>query len=166
MIAPGYIILAVFVQSYLYVHINPCWWYSLHYSVTLYLCKTFMALSLGFTLYHCYLLFFLPISWFYGYNNFMALNSLLCADVPLRNCSINQSTLQVFLGLPLGLVPSTSYSIHFFTQSLSSFCSTCPYHHNLFHCSTEIMSSNSSLRAIKSTIKLLTEIFFQNRWTK
>ena len=33
----------------------------------------------------------LSILWFYGYNIFMALNSLLCADVPLRNCSINQS---------------------------------------------------------------------------
>jgi len=52
---------------------------------------------------------------------------------------------QVFFGLPLGLAPSTSYSIHFFIQSLSSFCSTCPYHHNLFCCSTKIMSSNPSL---------------------
>jgi len=41
--------------------------------------------------------------------------------------------------------PSTSYSIHFFTQSLSSFCRTYPYHRNLFCCSTEIMSSNPSL---------------------
>jgi len=32
-----------------------------------------------------------------------------------------------------------------FTQSLSSFHSTCPYDHNLFCCSTEIMSSNPSL---------------------
>jgi len=56
-----------------------------------------------------------------------------------------QSLSQVFFGLPLGLVPSTSYSIHFLTQSLSSFRSTCPYHRNLFRCSTEIMSSNSSL---------------------
>jgi len=32
-----------------------------------------------------------------------------------------------FFGLPLGLSPSTSYSIHFFTQSLSSFCNTCPH---------------------------------------
>ena len=39
-----------------------------------------------------------------------------------------------FFGLPLGLAPSSSYSIHFFTQSLSSFRSTCPYHHNLFCC--------------------------------
>jgi len=52
---------------------------------------------------------------------------------------------QVFFGLPLGLAPSTSYSIHFFIQSLSSFCSTCPYHRNVFCCSTEIMSSNPSL---------------------
>jgi len=44
-----------------------------------------------------------------------------------------------------GLAPSTSYSIHFCTQSLSSFRNTCPYHRNLFHCSTEIMSSNTSL---------------------
>jgi len=53
--------------------------------------------------------------------------------------------LQVLFGLPLSLAPSTSYSIHFFTQSLSSFRSTCPYHRNLFRCSTEIMSSNPSL---------------------
>ena len=50
-----------------------------------------------------------------------------------------------FFGLPLGLAPSTSYSIHFFSQSLSSIYSTCPYHRNLFCCSTEIMSSNPSL---------------------
>ena len=43
------------------------------------------------------------------------------------------------------LAPSTSYSIHFFTQSLSSFRSTCPYHRNLFCYSTKIMSSNPSL---------------------
>jgi len=48
-------------------------------------------------------------------------------------------------GLPLGLEPSTSYSMYFFTQSLSSFCNTCPYHLNLFRRSTEIMSSNPSL---------------------
>jgi len=52
---------------------------------------------------------------------------------------------QVFFGLPLGLAPSTSYSIHFFTQSLSSFRNTCHTHCNLFRCSTEIMSSNTSL---------------------
>jgi len=49
--------------------------------------------------------------------------------------------LQVFFGLPLGLAPPTSYSI----QSLSSFRSICPYHRNVFCCSTEIMSSNPSL---------------------
>jgi len=59
--------------------------------------------------------------------------------------SFSRISVQVFFGLPLGLSPSTSYSIHFFTQSLSSFCNTCPYYCNLFCCSTEIMSSNSSL---------------------
>ena len=38
------------------------------------------------------------------------------------------TSFHVLFGLPLGLEPSTSYSIHFFTQSVSSFCSTCPYH--------------------------------------
>ena len=54
-------------------------------------------------------------------------------------------SLQVFFGLLLGLAPFTSYSIHFFTQSLSSFRNTCPYHRNLFCCNTEIKSSNPSL---------------------
>jgi len=47
----------------------------------------------------------------------------------------------VLFGLPLGLEPCTSYSIHFFTQSMSSFCNTWPYHHNLFCCSINIISS-------------------------
>ena len=34
-------------------------------------------------------------------------------------------------GLPRGLTPSTTKSIHFFTHSLSSFLNTCPYHLNL-----------------------------------
>jgi len=48
-------------------------------------------------------------------------------------------------GLPFGLELSTSYSIHFFTQSVSSFCSTCPYNCNLFCCSINIISSIPSL---------------------
>jgi len=34
--------------------------------------------------------------------------------------SFSTICLQVFFGLPLGLVPSTSYSIHFLTQSLTT----------------------------------------------
>ena len=49
------------------------------------------------------------------------------------------SCFHVLFGLPLGLEPSTSYSIHFFTQSVSSFRSTCPYHRNLFCCSISII---------------------------
>ena len=59
-----------------------------------------------------------------------------------------------FLWSTLGLAPSTSYSIHFFTQSLSSYRNTCPYHRNLFHCSIEIMSSNSSL-PLNSLLRIL-----------
>ena len=49
------------------------------------------------------------------------------------------TSFHVPFGLPLGLEPSTSYSIHFFTQSVSSFRSTCPYHRNLFYCSINII---------------------------
>ena len=55
------------------------------------------------------------------------------------------TSVHVLFGQPVGLDPSTSYSIHFFTQSLSSFHSTCPYHHNLFCCSINIISSIPSL---------------------
>jgi len=55
------------------------------------------------------------------------------------------TSFHVLCGLPLGLEPSMSYSIHFFTQSVSSFRSTCPYHHNLFCCSISIISSIPSL---------------------
>jgi len=69
--------------------------------------------------------------------------------------SFSTISLQVFFGLPLGLAPSTSYSIHFFTQYLSSFRSTCPYHRNLFCCSTRIMSSNPSRLILVSVNSLL-----------
>ena len=60
----------------------------------------------------------------------------------------NKNVLQthyVLFGLPLGLEPLTSYSLHFFTQSVSSFRNTCPYHRNLICCSTKITSSVPSL---------------------
>jgi len=59
--------------------------------------------------------------------------------------SICTTSVQVLFGLRLDLALSTSYSIHFFTQSLSSFHNTCPYHCHLFCCSTGIMSANPSL---------------------
>ena len=43
---------------------------------------------------------------------------------------------------------STSYSLHFFIQTLSSRRSICPYHCNLFCCSTKITSSNPSLSTL------------------
>ena len=59
--------------------------------------------------------------------------------------SFRTTSLQVLFGLPLGLGPSTSYSMHFFTQSSSSFCSTCPYQLSRFCCNTNAMSSIPSL---------------------
>ena len=53
--------------------------------------------------------------------------------------SFSTTSFHVLFGLPLGLEPSTSYSIHFFTQSVSSFRSTCPYHCKLFSCSITII---------------------------
>ena len=69
------------------------------------------------------------------------------------------TSLHVCFGLPLGLEPSTSYSIHFFTQSVSSFHSTCPYHHNLFCCSINTisipsLSLNSLLGILSFTLTL------------
>ena len=55
--------------------------------------------------------------------------------------SSRTTSLQVLFGLPLGLEPSTSYSIHFFTQSSSSFRCTCPYQRSLFCNNTNAMSS-------------------------
>ena len=59
--------------------------------------------------------------------------------------SSHTTSLQVLFGLPLGLGPSISYSIHFFTQSSSSFRSTCPYQRSLFCRNINAMSSTPSL---------------------
>ena len=61
------------------------------------------------------------------------------------------TSFQVLFDLPLGLWPSASYPIHFFTQS-SSFCNTCPYHCRPFCCNTSVMSSIPNLSLITSEI--------------
>ena len=67
----------------------------------------------------------------------------------LRARQSSQTTsLQVLFGLPLGLGTSTSYSMHFFTQSSSSFRSTCPCQRSLFCCDTNAMSSMPSVREV------------------
>ena len=64
--------------------------------------------------------------------------------------SSRTTSLQVLFGLPLGLGPSTSYSMHFFTQSSSTFCSTCPYQRSLFCCNTN--ACHRKFNAIKSEV--------------
>ena len=58
--------------------------------------------------------------------------------------SFSATSVHVLFGLSLGLGPSSSYSIHVFTQS-SSFSNTCPYHHSLFCSNTNVMSSIPNL---------------------
>ena len=65
------------------------------------------------------------------------------------------TSLQVVFGLTLGLDPSSSYSIHIFAQSVSSFRNTCPYHCSLFCCSTKIISSIPSLSTLYLGLVLL-----------
>ena len=65
------------------------------------------------------------------------------------------TSLQVLFDLPLGLEPFTLYSIHFFTQTLSSFSNTCPYYYNLFCCSNNIMLSNVSISTLYLEFYLL-----------
>jgi len=69
------------------------------------------------------------------------------------------TSFHVLFGLPLGLEPSTSFSIHFFTQSLSSFRNTCPYHCNLFCCTINTISPIPSL-SLNSLLGTL--IFYLN----
>ena len=65
------------------------------------------------------------------------------------------TSFHVLFGLSLGLEPSTWYSIHFFTQSVSSFRNTCPYYHNLFCCSVNIISIPSlSLNCLLGTLSV------------
>ena len=58
---------------------------------------------------------------------------------------------------PLGLEPSTSYSIDFFTQSVSSSRSTFPYHRSLFCSSISIISSipGLSLNSLLGTLSFI-----------
>ena len=74
--------------------------------------------------------------------------------------SFSTTSLQVLFGLPLGLEPSTSYSINFFTQSSSPFRKTCPYHCSLFCC----YSTNVILSSTCNLSDLLTQksVFYLN----
>jgi len=49
-------------------------------------------------------------------------------------------------------ITSTTYSIHFFTQPLSSFRNTSPYHRSLFCCSIETSISSLSLNSLFETL--------------
>ena len=81
------------------------------------------------------------------------------SSLSISSSAISTSTLSnhVFLGLPTSLLPSTLYSIHFFTQSSSPFLITCPYHLSLpllmkvVICSTPTSLLNSSFVLLDGT---------------
>ena len=81
------------------------------------------------------------------------------------------TSFHVLFGLPLHLEPSTSYSIHFFTQSVSSFYNICPYHRNLFCYSINIISSipilsfNSLLGTLSFVLTLHIHLTICARWS-
>jgi len=81
---------------------------------------------------------------------------IMCLAIFLHNLS------HVLIGLPLGLEPSTSYSIHFFTQSVSSIHGTCPYHRNLFCCSICSINIISSIPSLSLNSLLGTLVFHLN----
>jgi len=97
-------------------------------------------------------------------NLYQLLPSTTIHSVSLRTWqSFCITCLQVLFGLALGLEPSTSYSIHFFTQSVFSFRNTSTYHRSLFCCSTgaKIISFIPDL----SLTSLLGTIFYLNTLT-
>ena len=55
---------------------------------------------------------------------------------------LQEQSHQVFFGHPLCLIPSTSHVIQLLTQSLSSFCSTCPNYLNLHFLIIRLTGSN------------------------
>ena len=63
----------------------------------------------------------------------------------------------VLLGRPTGLLPSTRYSIHFFTHSSSLFLITCPYHLSLPLLMTVVIGSTST-KCLNSSLVLLSFI--------
>ena len=84
--------------------------------------------------------------------------------------SSRTTSVQVLFGLLLGLGPSTSYCVHFFTQSSSSFRSTCPYQCSLFCCNTNVchlylVSLSAPYFSFNLTPHIHLTIFISARWS-
>ena len=72
---------------------------------------------------------------------FTTIHSILCVQFTCLTVLFDNLSLQALFGLG----SSTSYSMHFFPQSSSSFRCTCPYYCSLFCCNTNTMLSIPSL---------------------
>ena len=73
---------------------------------------------------------------------------------PISFISPSNRALQVILGLPLPLLPTTSKFLHALTQLSTSFRSTCPNHLNLPRLITSTTPSTPSL-LLSSTVETL-----------
>ena len=71
------------------------------------------------------------------------------SSLSISSLAISASKLSphVFIGLSTGLLPSTLYSIHFFTQSSSPFLITCPYRLSLRLLMKVVIGSTSLLNS-------------------
>ena len=78
--------------------------------------------------------------------------SSFSACIFVKSCSTQ--FIQVFLGLPLGLLPSTSIQNTLPSSSVLDLLATCPYHLNLLTLITLITSDNSHLRSNSSLLTL------------
>src|SRR5260221_12646629 len=63
---------------------------------------------------------------------------------PISFMSLFTTSIRIFFGLPLGFGPFTSKMVQPFTQSQSSFLSTCPNHLSLFCFTTTLITSTST----------------------
>ena len=107
-----------------------------------YLCNAYTCNRHKVTHYVCPLIFITNLT----YLTFLHLRQSIASSlINLRGWQSFSTTSPGPFGLPLSLGPSTSYSIHFFTKSSSSFHNTCPHHHSLFCCNTNVMWKTGSI---------------------
>ena len=122
-----------------------CWCGSLKWGADLHIAQL-MLLPLTVSCSRLVLPFWYWHTWVVPENTHTLSTSSIYNDPWHPLCSVYEldsphvQPLQVLFGL---LVPSTSYSIHFFTQP-SSFRRTCPYQRSLFYCNTNAVTQSLS----------------------
>ena len=81
-----------------------------------------------------------------------------------RTESLWTTSVLVFLGLPLGRMPSTSYAKYLLTKSPSSFLKTCRYLLNLFHRNLETISRDPNYLSVQHLNTCLSDVPHTSIW--